>query len=355
MAKVLTDAEIDDRYRAAVQAIADNEGNISKASISLGIPRTTLRGWLAMGETSEARTAVNRALHKNKNIEYPDLPEDDVPTADIIEWQKRRFAKRLEYTKSKRWFPVRVQQDGPIGLSFFGDPHVDDDGCNWPLLYHHCELHQKTDGLYGLNIGDTTNNWVGRLGRLFGEQETSQATARKLAKWFLAESGITWACWLMGNHDLWNEGAEILRGMNATSVPMEDWSAKFTLVLPKAEIRIWASHQFPGNSQWNTLHGLQKAASMKDAAHIYVAGHIHQWGMHQEESADRDFVYWLVRARGYKFIDKYAELLGHESQQEGAAITAIINPDATSASGLIQCYADMDAAADYLVWLRSKK
>jgi len=83
MAKVLTDAEIDDRYRAAVQAIADNEGNVSKASISLGIPRTTLRGWLAMGETSEARTAVNRALHKNKNIEYPDLPEDDVPTADI--------------------------------------------------------------------------------------------------------------------------------------------------------------------------------------------------------------------------------------------------------------------------------
>jgi hypothetical protein len=93
---------------------------------------------------------------------------------------------------------------------------------------------------------------------------------------------------------------------------------------------------------------------MKDTAHIYVAGHIHQWGMHQEESPEREFVYWLIRARGYKFIDHFAHRLGHESQQEGAAITAIINPDADSMSGMVQCYADMDAAADYLNWLRSK-
>ena len=352
MAQVLTDAEIDDRYRAATQAVTDNDGNISKAAISLGIPRTTLRGWLVMGETSEVRASINKSL--KTRIDYPDFPDDDVPVEDIIEIQKRRFAKRQEYQKSKNWFPVRIKQHGPIGVSFFGDPHVDDDGCNWPLLEHHCELHRNTDGLYGVNIGDTTNNWVGRLGRLFGEQETSQATARKLAKWLLADSGITWACWLMGNHDLWNEGSEILRGMNAASVPMEDWSAKFTLSLPKTEVRVWAAHQFPGNSQWNTLHGLQKAASMKDMAHIYVAGHIHQWGMHQEESPEKEFVYWLVRARGYKFIDHFAHRLGHESQQEGAAITAIINPDADSMSGMVQCYADMDAAADYLTWLRSK-
>jgi len=335
----------EEQFHIATAAVAETGGNVSQASLKLGIPRTTLRRWLSLDATVSVDTG----------IEYPPELDDDLPIEQVIDIQKRRFVKRHEYVKSKRWFPVKINIDGPIGVSFFGDPHVDDNGCNWPLLEHHCDLHRKTDALFGVTIGDATNNWVGRLGRLFAEQETSQATARKLAKWLLADSGITWACWLMGNHDLWNEGAEILRGMNATSVPMEDWSAKFTLVLPKVKIRIWASHQFPGNSQWNTLHGLQKAASMKEMAHLYVAGHIHQWGMHQEESADRDFVYWLLRARGYKFIDKYAELLGHESQQEGAAITAIINPDATNAAALIQCYADMDAAADYLSWLRQKQ
>ena len=76
--------------------------------------------------------------------------------------------------------------------------------------------------------------------------------------------------------------------------------------------------------------------------------------MHQEESASKQFVYWLARARGYKYIDHFGELLGHAPQQEGATITAIINPEAKSMSGLMQCYADLDEAVDYLKFLRSR-
>jgi len=346
MSKTKDDTEkFEEQFRVASMALDAADGNKSRAAMDLGVPRSTLRHWLKRG--------IDTALGEPE-IEYPEELDDDLPIDQIIDLQKRRFARRNEYVKAKKWFAVKIRQDGPVGISFFGDPHVDNNGCNWPLLEHHCQLHRDTEALYGVNIGDTTDNWVGRLGRLYAESDTSKHTARKLANWFLADAGVTWACWLMGNHDAWNEGDAILRGMNAQAIPMHDWQAQFRIVLPKSEVRVWAAHNFPGNSIWNTLHGPQRAAHTKDWAHIYVSGHTHNWALHQEESASKEFVYWLARARGYKFIDDHADHLGYAPQQEGAAITAIINPDATSMSGLTQCFADMDAAVSYLNWLRRK-
>jgi UDP-2,3-diacylglucosamine pyrophosphatase LpxH len=210
--------------------------------------------------------------------------------------------------------------------------------------------------MFGVNVGDTTNNWVGRLTRLFGDQDTSQNTARKLARWLLADSGVTWLAWIMGNHDAWNEGIEILKGMNGSQIPMEDWQARFSIVFPNGKVcKTWVAHNFAGNSIWNSLHGAQRAAHTKAEAHIYACGHLHNWAIHQEESASRDFTYWLLRAKGYKAFDDHAEHLGHFPQQEGEAITAVIDPHAKSEAGFVQCFADMELAADFLTFLRNRK
>lgn len=267
----------------------------------------------------------------------------------------KRFEKRLTHRKAKEWFPIKVNIDGPIGVTFWGDPHVDDNGCNWPLLNHHCDLHHNAEGLFSVNIGDWINNWVGGLLRLHANQDTSQATAKKLAEWFLRDSGVNWITILFGNHDTWSDFPDWLRAKAKTAVPMEDWQARFRLVFRNGrEAKIWAAHNFQGNSMWNSLHGPQKAAHTKSEAHIYAAGHTHNWAIHQEESASRDFTYWLIRSRGYKFLDDYGEKLGHFPQDEGASVTCIINPESKSESGFIQAFADMDAATDYLKWARSR-
>lgn len=332
--------------REAVAAYEAAGRNKAAAARELGLSRSTLRSRLQLALESDLAEEPRR-------VEYPEFGDDDTPIEDIIDFQRKRFEKRYMHHRSKEWFPVKVNLDGPIGVTFFGDPHVDDDGCCWPLLLRHCELHRQTEGLFGVNIGDATNNWAGRLVRLYAEQETGRKTAQRLARWFLADSGVTWLCWLMGNHDMWAQGSEILRLMNTTALPMEDWQARFRLVFPKGlEAHIWAAHNFKGHSLWNTLHGPQRAAHTKAEAHLYVCGDTHNWALHQEESASRDFTYWLARCRGYKFIDHYAEQLGHDSQQEGASITAIINPEARSMSDFIHCFADMERAVDYLGYLR---
>lgn len=305
-----------------------------EAAKALGINESSIRRW-------ESR---------DEKVELPEFPDDDLPIEEIIEGMSKRYKKREAYQQSLKWFPIKMRE-APIGLVFVGDPHLDDDGCSWPLLSKHIEV-MKRPNTYAVNIGDTTNNWMGRLLGQFANQETSQKTARKLARWFMRDSGIRWLAWLLGNHDAWNDGSAILREMNVYHVPMVDWQAQFKLIFKDWECRIWAAHDFPGNSMWNTLHASQKAAHMKDWAHIYVSGHKHNWALHQEESASKEFVYWLARTRGYKFIDSHAERMGHQSQQFGASIMAVINPMAAGDVTRVQCFADLEQGADYLDYLR---
>lgn len=317
-------------------------GSAHKAAIYCGIHHSTL----------VRRAKAYKEENRDKSV-LPILPDDDLPIEEIIDGMAKRYEKRAAYQQALKWFPIKIKDNKPIGLVFVGDPHLDDDGCNWPLLKDHCEI-MKSPGIYAVNIGDTTNNWMGRLISQFANQETSQKTARKLAKWFMHDSGIRWLAWLLGNHDAWNDGAAILKEMNISRIPMTDWQAQFKLIFPNNwECRVWASHDFPGHSMWNTLHGSQKAAHMKDWAHIYPSGHKHNWALHQEESASKDFVYWLARTRGYKFIDSHAEKLGHQSQQFGASIMAVINPMAMGDVTKVQCFADLEQGADYLAYLRS--
>lgn len=341
-----------ERQRRLESASRDflSHGNKARAARDHGVCRQTLQDFL-LAQERKAGTAP-----QSPGFELPTFPDDDIPPEEIVESMKRRFSKRQEHHQAKKWFPIKITMDGPVGIAWLGDPHVDDDGCNWPLLDNHLSIIANTEGMFGANIGDSANNWAGRLIKLYADQETSKATAHKLVKYMLFHHGVKWLLWLMGNHDLWADGSRILKEIGGHVVPMEDWQAQFKLVFPNnREARIWAAHQFQGHSMWNTLHGPQRSAHTKAEAHLYVCGHTHNWALHQEESASREFTYWLARARGYKFIDSYAEEHGHFSQQEGAAVVSVFDPSAPNEVSFVQCFADLPQGAAYLSWLRKKK
>lgn len=334
---------------AALNAASEHE-TLADAAQALGLPVSTFHNRIRQAKARDLQSTGG-------TVSLPEFPDDDISADEIIDSMCSRFTKRWDYRKAVKWFPIKVNENKPVGIAFVGDPHLDDNGTNWPLLKHHADVMAGTEGLYAINIGDTLNNWVGRLARLYADQDTSKSTGRKLTKWFMNESGIRWLVWIFGNHDMWSDDFTAwMRASSTQKVIMQDWQAQFRLLFPNGtDIKVHASHNFPGFSQWNTLHGSQKAARIKSPAHLYASGHTHNWAIHQEESASRDFVYWLIRSRGYKFIDEHATVLGHEPQEYGATVAAIINPLSKTQPGQIQCYADLDEAADYLTWLRSRK
>ena len=68
---------------------------------------------------------------EEKSVDLPTFPDDDIPTEEIIASMERRFSKRSAHSQAKRWFPIKVNIDGPFGIMWYGDPHLDSNGCNW--------------------------------------------------------------------------------------------------------------------------------------------------------------------------------------------------------------------------------
>jgi hypothetical protein len=288
-------------------------------------------------------------------IVFPELPSSELPPEELIEQAATRFEGHLTARSARRWMEIKIKSNKPFAVAFVGDPHLDNNGCHWPLLRDHIKILAETPGLYATNMGDLTDNWVGRLVRLYADQEMSKKQAWKLAKYFMREAGIKWLCHIIGNHDAWNDGPYLIKANAAPVVPVEDWQSRFQLVCPNGtRIRVHAAHDFPGNSIWNDMHGPQKAAMLFEQADLYVAGHKHTWSIKHGENANRDFVYHLIRVRGYKMIDSYADNLGYSSQRYGATVTAVIDPTATGVNR-VHCFADLEEAARYLTYLRGRE
>jgi len=307
----------------AHQALAEH-GTKAAAARALNLPVSTFKSRL---DAEQRRSGHTAAI-----LEFPQLPDQNEPIDRLLSRRMEHYQRKRAHHEAAHWQQVKVTENKPFGLALLGDPHIDDDGCNLPRLMSDIDILKATDGLYAVNIGDTTNNWVGRLARLFGNQETSQTSARQMAEWFLLNAGVRWAAVLIGNHDEWNEGGEIIRRMCAAAkvtIPVHEWAAKIEFVFPNgATCRASLAHDFKGRSIYSTTHGpLRESIWHQEGAHILAAGHIHYGGLQQIELPGGHNP-WLVRVRGYKEYDAHALVNGFHEGNRFPAVMAIIDPNA---------------------------
>jgi hypothetical protein len=157
-----------------------------------------------------SESAIRRALARSEDV-APFVVDQasEIEIDDLIERRIKQFESKKKAYEHNRTIPVTVNIDGPIGLGFVGDPHVDDDGTNLKLLFEHADLLDgRNEGLFGVCLGDIWNNWQGRLAHLWGEQSTSAEEARALAREFL--NRVRWMAVVWGNHDCLDTETEAL-------------------------------------------------------------------------------------------------------------------------------------------------
>lgn len=333
----------------AVKAV-EQHGSAYAAARALGIPANTFKSRLYKARQQGVEVAAP-AIEMPSFVTYGD---DQEPIDEILARKARHFERKARAHAARDWFKIKVNETKPYGVLAFGDPHLDDDGANIPLLQRHLKV-AAMDGIYGVNIGDTSNNWVGRLERLYANQETSRNTGRRLVEWFMWDSGVNWLCWVMGNHDTWNEGADFHKRLAERHIPVIDWKAQFALTHPsKTECRIDASHGRKGTSMWNNLHATLKAAKLGEMADVYFTGHTHNYGCEDLEIAERKHSTWLVQLRGYKFFDNFSLVNGFAEHQRGSAVLTIVDPSKDARRVVPLCFEDVEEGAEYLTWKRSR-
>lgn len=339
-------------------------GSIAAAARVMGIPRTTLEGHyqkaiLAAGiddvRANYQQVTRSGSKSKAKSFDRPPDVDPNLPIDEILDQASKRFRQLHKSEAAATWPVIKIHDPLPIGVLWFGDPHLGDNGCNIDLLRSHCKLVADTVGLYGANIGDTTNNWPtsGKLAAQWAKQDASISTEQRLAKWLMTESGVDWLLWLIGNHDAWANGAPFLRALNCNGIFMRDWEARFILEFPNAaQIKIHAAHNFKGFSDWNPMHGPLKASIKSSDADLYIAGHLHLPGSMQINLQGSGRFPLLLRVASYKRHDMYAKTGGFDDHDVGSAVLTVFNPSAKDRSGKITHFFDVEMGARYLTMLR---
>jgi hypothetical protein len=284
-------------------------------------------------------------------------PPSSLPIEELVADRKRRFEVKRRHEEARRLIPVTIKSAEPIGILHFGDPHVDDDGCDIALLESHARLVRETPGLYGANVGDTTNNWVGRLAKLYAEQSTSAADGWRLAEWFVGEVR-DWIYMVGGNHDLWSGAGDPMRWIaGQVGAFYQDSEVRIALRFPgQREVRVNCRHDFAGRSQWNPAHGPMKAAQLGVRDHLLVAGHKHESAYGLVKDPQAGIVCHCVLVASYKVYDRYQRERGFRDQALGPAALTVIDPRLSPTHpDLVHVFWDPQEGAEFLAWKRRRR
>ena len=219
--------------RAGIEAALRNSRTRAEAAQKAGISIPSL------GHACDTYgIAAHTLLGKGEVPEVKRPQPAGLTIRELVEDRKRRFSRLDQHMADRKLIPVRIKGDLPIGILHFGDPHVDDDGCDLALLEQHARLVRSTPGLYGTTVGDTTNNWVGRLAKLYASQSTTQAEGWMLAEWFVNEVR-DWLYMVGGNHDLWSGAGDPMRWIAGQAGALyQDSEVRVGLKVGTREIRI---------------------------------------------------------------------------------------------------------------------
>lgn len=297
---------------------------------------------------------VQRPPVELPEIERWDKPQDD-GVEDLIEHRSEVYRRKAARKRKERIKRVDMPA-GPYAIAHLGDPHVDDDGCDWPSLLRVVRTVSQTPGMYAGNVGDLHNNWVGRLGYLYSQQSTTLDDALKLSRWLIRSMPHVYL--VLGNHDKWNTGDIVMRLLldGADVKVLASSEARVELSSPGCThpIRIVARHDFKGSSIWNRAHGPMRASKLEQWGDIYVSGHRHVWVTHCEEGWDTR-PRWSIVARGFKRFDSYAEEGGFQEHEHGECMTTVIQPGHPHPGERVKVYMDVEEAADVLTYLRQRK
>ncbi len=212
------------------------------------------------------------------------------------------------------------------------------------------------DGLLGANVGDVSNNWVGRLAKLYAQQSTSASQAWKLAEWLLKDLKLLYL--IGGNHDAWSGAGDPLKWIaRQTDSLYQSSEVRMALNFPNgAQVRINARHDFGGSSQWNPAHGPMKAVFHGVRDHIAICGHLHKSGYGIIKDPDSMIACHAIQVASYKFYDRYAREKNFRDQMLSPGVMTVIDPSLPQTHpDLVKVFWDADEGVKFLKWKRGRK
>ena len=320
----------------------------------LGVSRNSIRS--AMDRAARLGLAPRPTVTATPFSVTNAPPDTNEPLADL--WSRRRASGRRvrELVKQGEVHTIAIHETGPVGILHFGDPHLDDPGCDFDLLADEVELVERTPGLFAGVLGDLQNNWVGRLAKLHAKQDVTSEQAWALVEEMIRRLSPRLLYLVAGNHDLWSaDGGDPLKWvMRPHPAAHAASQLRIRFHFPNGtEVRLNARHDWPGGSQFNPAFGQGKAAFMGLGDHIVMSGHRHNSGYMTYFNPHNGVLSHCVQVGSYKISDDFARERGFLRNNLTPSVLTIIDPAASSEAERVLVFPSVRQGVKVLNALRS--
>lgn len=274
---------------------------------------------------------------------------------EIITRRKAEFQRKEAHERARRCVDIHIDDSvGVIGILVNGDEHLDNPGTRIDLVERYATLVAETDGLFAVSMGDVHDAWIGRLQRLYASAGTTLEEALTLCEWYIDTLGEKLLFAVGGNHNAgwWGENDPLIAMMRKNGTLYLDSEVRVALHIDEAPpITITARHGWPGRSQWNAGHGVQKAAQMGCTDDLLLGGHTHvsAYGLVKQPGAG---ITHCLQVASYKVHDQYQRDLGLRDQNIAPAALVLVDPRASEV-GRVTVFHDIERGVEVLNLLRA--
>lgn len=300
--------------------------------------------------------SVNRAV-RSTNARRAPVQLETVPSAtrtveEMLSDLERDFDRKELHNRTKsEGILITLPEDGPFAVLFFGDPHIGDPGCDIRKLKSDVRTVANEPYVYGANIGDLANFWVGKLGRLYAHQALTDDEEIKLAEWLVSE--VPWLMLILGNHDKWGPVAELLCKRHGR--PYMGHGGVIRIASGDAVFTVAMRHQWRGGSQYDPAFGEGKAHFRGLQADLIIGGHTHQGAESSRTNGTSGVTARLVNLGAYKKYDEYADQKGFSPDTNGPSCLAVFDPELNESDpNRCTVFWNIERGLTYLDALRAK-
>jgi len=291
---------------------------------------------------------LGHAKGYSKQFEVKGLTKSNRTVAELLEARTEAFRRKKAHHEGKKDVHVKIGGEGPYMLMAFGDPHVDDDGVCLATLKEHMDIARQPE-VFAFNIGDLTNNWVGKLRGLYAHQQFTEDEATEMMRWLISE--IDWLWVILGNHDKWSHVAELIcrdHGVHSVS-----HGGIFHVARGDHRISIDARHDHQGRSMYNAAHGQVKRNYRGSPCDVIIGGHTHTIAYMLLKNGVSGQTAHCLRVGSYKLYDDYADRLGYDSEAISPCVAFVVDPRFEGAES-ITVFHDPKRGLEYLQFVRNQ-
>jgi hypothetical protein len=248
----------------------------------------------------------------------------------------------FDHEEASRLVDRPLPFNGPYGLLIQGDWHIGHKGTDVRRLMADLKLTREVPRLYGVFGGDAANNWIGKLGHLYGEQSTTRSDEHRLVEHALKLG--RWAVLQRGNHDIWRgAGDPLLWFARQQGVPYGDHQVRVQFTQPDGSVvRMTTRHMHRGRSEMTPSYGVRKTAITGGYPdHIMLGFHIHTYDTGIVWHAHEQVVTKAYQIGAYKMVDSYAKSLGLRPQNL-PSIMLLVRPHEKDPYRIVTHFEDLD-------------